>query len=39
VHFTLRGDSARIDELVARLQSGQELNSWGAAVGDTVLCS
>jgi acylphosphatase len=30
VHFTMSGDNAKIDEMIAFMRSGKELNSWGA---------
>jgi hypothetical protein len=32
VHFTMSGDNAKIDEMIAFMRSGKELNSWGAKV-------
>lgn len=30
VDITLHGDQAKIDEVIAKLRSGEKLNSWGA---------
>jgi len=34
VSFTLKGDATKIQEIIAFMQSGKELNNWGARVDD-----
>ena len=36
VTFTLEGDDARIDEVITFMESGEELNDWGATVAIVV---